>query len=78
LDINDVNIHLDKQIISQLGPFFENEKSKEQDNSKAKIELTLQNCKIEIMVILKSILPLAIAREKFFTRFNQSIVKFIH
>nr|CAD2128506.1 unnamed protein product [Meloidogyne enterolobii] len=47
LNINGINIHLEKEIVSQLGPFFENQEVLN-DSSKAAIELILQNCNIEI------------------------------
>nr|CAD2151460.1 unnamed protein product [Meloidogyne enterolobii] len=51
LNIDGINIHLEKEIVSQLGPFFENQEVLN-DSSKAAIELILQNCNIEIKVCL--------------------------
>ncbi|CAK5096282.1 unnamed protein product [Meloidogyne enterolobii] len=52
LNINGINIHLEKEIVSQLGPFFENQEVLN-DSSKAAIELILQNCNIEIKEPIK-------------------------
>uniref|UniRef100_A0A915NDQ8 Uncharacterized protein n=1 Tax=Meloidogyne floridensis TaxID=298350 RepID=A0A915NDQ8_9BILA len=46
-NINGINIKIEKEIVSQLGPFFENQEDLN-DSSKAEIELILQNCNIEI------------------------------
>uniref|UniRef100_A0A1I8AWE9 Chorein_N domain-containing protein n=1 Tax=Meloidogyne hapla TaxID=6305 RepID=A0A1I8AWE9_MELHA len=48
LNINGINIQLNKEIISQLGPFFENQEDLDNESAKAAIELILQNCNIEI------------------------------
>ncbi|KAF7637127.1 hypothetical protein Mgra_00003515 [Meloidogyne graminicola] len=72
LNINGVNIQLNKEIISQLGPFFESQEEIE-ENSKALFELILEKCNIEIKDSTKRFPILIRLGEVFIEKGNSSI-----